>query len=86
MLKTWVSDDFLRNVEHYDTLFSLYFNRNHYVSTTENIAEHGCYLVFDIVRGKFVRAGLASAKLRHKDAKGVQCGRANGNMKSSTKH
>ena len=51
----------------------------------ENIIDHGCYLVFNRLIGKFARAGLASAKLGHKDAKGIQCSRMNGRTKAFTK-
>ena len=86
MLKTCVFDDMLRTVEHDDTSFSLDFYRDYYVSTIRNSIEHRCYLIFDRVRGEFVRAGSASAKLRYKDANGIKRGIENGHMKASTKY
>ena len=56
ILKTCASDDLLRTVECHDILFSLDFHRNHCVSKTYNSIDCRCYLVFDRVRGKFVRA------------------------------
>ena len=78
MLKTCTSDDLLLTVKCHDASSRLDFHSNHCVSTIGNNIEHGCYLVFDRKRGKFVRARLASAKLGHKDTTGIQCGRANG--------
>ena len=60
----------LNIVEHHDALLRLDFHRNHCFPTIDNSIGHGCCLVFDRVRGKLARTGLASAKMGHKGAKG----------------
>lgn len=83
LLKMRISDEILQTEEHHYALLSLNFHQNHGVATIDNSTEHRCYLVFNRVRGKFVREGSASSEFGHRGAKGVQVGQTNDRIKAS---
>ena len=86
MLNISISGSMMQTVEYHDTLINLNYHQNFVQVTVNNSLEHGCYLVYDQVRGVFVRAGSASSKLGHKDAKGQQRGRINDHIKAANTH